>query len=461
MNEAYDLAMKSIKCMNLEGKQKLSEIVSEKSKLRAIKSSVELKYAKEKRVVLNWDNLVKDEVNKLTRKLLNELEQKHDGLMKLVNHEEDRSEKLRQDLELRNNNICKVVRSNNAIQVFSTYKQEKIAEEMNALQIPKKFEEFPEFLPGNILSLESFYGKLHVPKDKFADSCFEFKVTQQYNTSLSLVEDLICINDEMMWISFTNDKVLQRICFSNGSTLIMKAYDVTPSSIALIPSGDLLISSMKSNLDILSQSTGTITESKYGVAPLQTIAVHVTKFNRIIVGAREKGPPFPINGPRQVIILNMQGRKRKKYHLDSEGNPIFSQPRSITTDGDNNVYVLDLLSIDNGQGRIIALSNRMGLNSPKWTYDGHQIANKEQLFAPFSLVTTPLNNIIASDNNHMLHILNQNGECIHILHTEEFDIHWPRSLDIDNSGTLYIGCKINNVLDPWGAKILAVQFSGF
>ncbi|CAG2251260.1 unnamed protein product [Mytilus edulis] len=380
--------------------------------------------------------------------------------MKSVNHEENRSEKIRQDLELRNNNISKIVRSNNAIQVFSTYKQEKIAEEMSALQITTKFEEFPKFLPGNILTFESLYGKLHVPKDKFTDSCFEFKVIQQYNTALSLVEDLICINDEMMWISFTNGKVLQRICFSNGSTLIMKAYDVTPSSIALIPSGDLLISSMKSNLDILSQSTGTITESKYGVAPLQTIAVHVTKFNRIIVGAREKGPPFPINGPRQVIILNMQGRKRKKYHLDSEGNPIFSQPRSITTDGDNNVYVLDLLSIDNGQGRIIALSNRMGPNSPKWTYDGHQIANKEQFFAPFSLVTTPLNNIIVSDNNHMLHILNQNGECIHILHTEEFDIHWPRSLDIDNSGTLYIGCKINNVLDPWGLKYLLFNSLG-
>ncbi|CAG2251261.1 unnamed protein product [Mytilus edulis] len=59
MNEAYDLAMKSIKCMNLEVKQKLSEIVSEKSKLGAIKSSVALKYAKEKKVVLNQDNLVK------------------------------------------------------------------------------------------------------------------------------------------------------------------------------------------------------------------------------------------------------------------------------------------------------------------------------------------------------------------------------------------------------------------
>lgn len=242
----------------------------------------------------------------------------------------------------------------------------------------------------------------------------------------------------------------------------MKAYDVTPSSIALIPSGDLLISSMKSiNLDILSQSTGTITESKYGVAPLQTVAVHVTKFNRIIVGAREKGPPFPVNGPGKVIIMNMQGRIRKKYHLDSEGKPIFSQPPSITTDGDNNVYVLDLLSIDKWQGRIIALSNKMGLNSPMWTYDGHQIANKDQLFALFSLVTTPLNNFIVSDNNHMLHILNQMEECIHFLHTEEFDIHWPRSLDIDNSGTLYIGCIINNELDPWGAKILAVQFSGF
>ncbi|XP_076098503.1 uncharacterized protein LOC143068382 [Mytilus galloprovincialis] len=460
INEAYNLAMKSIKCINSEVKQKLSEIVTTKSKLGAIKSSENLKYAKEKKKVLARNNLLKDEVNKLTRKLLNELEQKHDELMKSVNHEENRSEKIRQDLELRNNNISKIVRSNNAIQVFRTYKEEKLAEEMNALQITTKFKKLPEFLPGNIQSLESLYGKLHEPEDKYTDifSCFEFKVIQQYKTDMPIFEELICGNDGLMWISFTNGNVLQKICLSKGSTLNIQAYDVTPLSIALLPSGDLVISSMKSYLNILSQSTGAITESKYGVAPLQTVAVHVTKTNQIIVGAREKGPPFPVNGPRQVIVMNMQGKKKKRYHLDNKRNPIFSQPRSITTDSDNNIYVLDLLSIEMNQGRIVSLNNSSGV---KWTYDGHQMANKELLFAPKDFVTTPLNNIIVVDNNHMIHILNRTGECIHFVHTTEFDIHWPRSIDIDKSGTLYIGCKINNKWDPWEAKVHVVQFSGF
>ncbi|XP_052103491.1 uncharacterized protein LOC127736972 [Mytilus californianus] len=460
MNEAYDLAMESIKCMNSEVKQKLSEIFSGKSKLGAIKSSEKLKLDTEKKKVLNQDNLLKDEVNKLTRKILNELDQKHRELMKSVNHEENKSEKQLQDLELRNNIISKAVSSNNAIQVFRTYKEEKIAEEMKALQITTKFKKLPEFFPGNIQSFELLYGKLHEPEDKYTDlfNNFEFKVIQQYKTDLPLVEDLVCCDDGFMWISFTNGKVVQKISFSKGSTFTLQAYEVSPLSIALLPSGDLLISSMESYLNILSKSTDTITESKYRVAPLQTVAVHVTKTNQIIVGAREKGPPFPVNGPRQVIIMNMQGKKKKRYHLDNKGNPIFSQPRSITTDGDNNIYVLDLLSIDKWQGRIVALCNSNGV---KWTYDGNQMANKEQLFAPFSFVTTPLNNIVVADNNHMLHILNQTGECIHFLHTKEFDIHWPRSLDIDKSGTLYIGCKIYNKWNPWEAKIHAVQFSGF
>jgi hypothetical protein len=44
-------------------------------------------------------------------------------------------------------------------------------------------------------------------------------------------------------------------------------------------------------------------DSLYDVSPLLPTAVHVTHDNKVIVGAIEKGPCFPVTGPRQVIII--------------------------------------------------------------------------------------------------------------------------------------------------------------
>jgi hypothetical protein len=46
-------------------------------------------------------------------------------------------------------------------------------------------------------------------------------------------------------------------------------------------------------------------------------------------------------GPRQVIVMDQSGRHEKVYEFDNRKKPLFTNPRRITTDSNNNLYVLD------------------------------------------------------------------------------------------------------------------------
>jgi hypothetical protein len=51
--------------------------------------------------------------------------------------------------------------------------------------------------------------------------------------------------------------------------------------------------------------------------------------NNVIVGAIEKGPYFPVTGPRQVIIMDHTGREKKFFQFDGNKKPLFSLPACI------------------------------------------------------------------------------------------------------------------------------------
>ncbi|XP_063426069.1 uncharacterized protein LOC134709868 [Mytilus trossulus] len=228
---------------------------------------------------------------------------------------------------------------------------------------------------------------------------------------------------------------------------------------ALLPSGDLLISNAEPNLKMICHTTEKMTKSKYSVAPLITGAIHVTLDDKIVIRTRKKGPVFPVEGTRQVVVMDIKGRTEKVYDLDNNGEPIFSAPQSIATDSDNNMYVLDRLNRDNC-GRIVALDRTNGV---RWIYNGNPNIRKGQvIFKPRDLAATKLKNLIITDmESNMIYILSSLGQCIHYLNTnDQLGILFPFSLKIDNRGTLYIGCSTYES-GPAEAKIYSVKFSGF
>ncbi|CAG2234895.1 unnamed protein product [Mytilus edulis] len=154
----------------------------------------------------------------------------------------------------------------------------------------------------------------------------------------------------------------------------------------------------------------------------------------------------------------MNGRKEKVYHLDNNGQSIFTVPARITSDNDNNCYVLDRLSADY-DGRIVALNKTNGI---RWVYSDQHI-NKQRTFTPKDLIATKSDNIIVADStHHIIHIIDTYyGQCLYYLYTkDQLGIKLPFSLEFDNTGTLYIGCgTYKNGSDE--AKLYTVQVSGF
>ncbi|CAG2221948.1 unnamed protein product [Mytilus edulis] len=306
-----------------------------------------------------------------------------------------------------------------------------------------RYNSLPNFVPGCIKqqTIASMYGYLLKPK---------FNTFRKLKTTFPYIHCMVYTNGSMWMSNFTLSSI-EHISFLSDLSIIKKC-TVNVSDVARIQlsnSGDLFLSRKKSSLYIYQPKTGKIVKSKFSVAPLIiNSAFHISKNNKIIVGAREDGPLLPPNGPRKVIVMNMEGEREMTYHLDSKSKPIFTAPYQITTDNNYDIYVGDLLKNDK-EGRVIKLNNGGGVSD---VYMGHpEINDSDHPLILADLKSTSSNNIIvADDKNGILHILDNNVQCIHFVRTKELGIVNPNSIEIDNE-TIFIGC---------GSEIFKVKFSG-
>ncbi|XP_076103865.1 uncharacterized protein LOC143072679 [Mytilus galloprovincialis] len=436
--EGYQLTLKSMKTFNSEIEEEIDQNEEKLSELGILKSSEERKYELEKQNILNREKKLKDEVEKHTNKLLKELDQRKEILMQSVNNAQNRSQKINKDLDLRRKNLNQALNSNIANQVFNIYSEEKTSRQQRIVPVSPKFKKLPKFVPGKNVVQDFYVGELKESDDD--QKIFEFKVIKQYTTELTVVANLVCCDDRSILISGFPSPILHKLKLTNESLCDLHTFKTNISNMALLPSGDLLLSTNESNLTILSCSTSKVNPTKFSVNPLITLGVHVTSDHKILVGVREnQRKPFPVNGPRQVIMMSMDGEKEKVYHTDNKGKLIFTLPYKITTDNDNNIYVVDILD-EEERARIVALDKT---NRVRWIYTGNPDINKKQTLKPGDLVATKSDSIIVTDYyHHMIHILNTSGQCIHYLNTKDkLGIESPFSLDIDSTGTLYIGCR--------------------
>ncbi|XP_063434238.1 uncharacterized protein LOC134715753 [Mytilus trossulus] len=340
--EGYQLTLKSMKMFNSEIEEEIDQNEEVLSELEILKSSEDRKYELEKQNILNREKVLKDEVEKHTNKLLKELDQKKEILMQSVNNARNKSQKINKDLDLRRKNLHQALNSNIANQVFNIYSEEKISRQQRIVPASPQFKKLPKFVPGKNVVQDFYVGELKESDDD--QKIFEFKVIKQYKTEFRMVDNLVCCDDRSILISDYPSNKLHKLKLTNDSLCDLHTFKTSIFSMALLPSGDLLLSTKESNLTILSCSTSKVNPTKFSVNPLITLGVHVTSDHKILVGVRENQPKsFPVNGPRHVIMMRMDGEKEKVYHTDSKGKSIFTLPYKITTDSDNNIYVIDIL----------------------------------------------------------------------------------------------------------------------
>lgn len=169
--------------------------------------------------------------------------------------------------------------------------------------------------------------------------------------------------------------------------------------------------------------------------------------------------------------MNLEGKQLKEFgnrdlprYLTSSKHDkhLFTctYPRRITIASNGNICLVDWFDQDR-RGRVVVLSQGGDILG---IYTGHpDVHTNHNPFTPVGILTTPSDNIIVTDlNNHLLHILADQGQLIAFYNLRDMGIVHPYSLAMSTSGTLYIGCFIaEGSKKKSKAKLYELNFSGF
>ncbi|CAC5425711.1 unnamed protein product [Mytilus coruscus] len=257
-----------------------------------------------------------------------------------------------------------------------------------------------------------------------------------------------------MWIA--SQDILQKVKIEGRSLRIIEKKDIKIFGIALTPSKDILVIAGGSTLKQICGLTGEMTDSKYKVKDLTLSAVHVNADGKVIVGAYSGKVVYPAVGFRQVvIIMDRNGNHESTYEYDTQGNPLFTNIKSITRTMNGNICVADKLFEDN-RGRVIILGENGDVLN---IFKGHSEVNTDKVpFQPSLVFTTQSDNIVVSSLTHNIYFLNSAGNYIGWCKTSKIGILYPRSFCSTETGQTYAGC-VTLKDSSCKAKIYEVRFS--
>ncbi|XP_071162359.1 uncharacterized protein [Mytilus edulis] len=451
ISDAYNIKVEILKKGQSKMQKSNYKINAKKDQLNKLVCAENIKYNKEKRNIQSHEETVKQQVEQYFKELKNKLEQSHETVLTSV----------KSDL--------------NAISLFTTQKEDKITEVQNCIDLSnaseffkevKKMEKFtenqeprtrlsytssPTFVTGNLN--QSHIGSLQDDGNLSAEINTSLVINNEYQTELELIRFVSPCLDQSIWISSGIYKVLQRVKPEGTNLKVLSKFNIHVCGMAVTPSNQFLLCVLGGTRLQQISSTGELTDSVYDVSPLLPIAIHVISDNKLIVGA--------YNGKLKrsvVIIMNKKGDKEAVYEHDEHNQPLFNNPRRITTTCNGNIHVADNIS-DDWCGKVVVLGQGGHIINQ---YTGHPTINKSKPFKPVDIVTTPSDNVVVIDViTRILHILNDNGHLISYFNTNDIGIEFPHSFAFNTTGQLYIGCTKAVGDEAKDAKLYVINIEGF
>ncbi|CAG2253482.1 unnamed protein product [Mytilus edulis] len=251
LSEGYKLTVKKIKTFNSELDVKRSNCQKGLSDLSLFKSSENFKYMSAKQSIESREKVLKDEVEMHTKTIMKEIDQRWDRQTYSVDDAYMKSQKIDKDLEFRSESLTNALASVNTRDVFNAYKEEKTARIQKIEPVKTHFKRLPQYVPGKMQILQSLHGNLTESDDIYSLEQYKFNVISKFNTGFKQVDMVFICADGTMWISdFTNEN-LQKLPNSNGLVKVVQNRQVKCVGMALLQSGELLISTKEPNLKIL------------------------------------------------------------------------------------------------------------------------------------------------------------------------------------------------------------------
>ncbi|XP_061192382.1 tripartite motif-containing protein 2-like [Saccostrea echinata] len=135
----------------------------------------------------------------------------------------------------------------------------------------------------------------------------------------------------------------------------------------------------------------------------------------------------------KVTRYNKTGKQLQNVQKGNEERGLYSVPHYITENTNG-----DICTADYNEGIVVV--NKSGQH--RFSYTGQKLK-----FRPFGICTDVLGHILVCDSNsETVHLLDQDGQFLHLLLTRQQGVDRPRSLCVDNKNNLYIGQRDSKTL---------------
>lgn len=149
-----------------------------------------------------------------------------------------------------------------------------------------------------------------------------------------------------------------------------------------------------------------------------------------------------IVSPNGVSKYSERGSKLLIKQFDNKGENLYDRPIYITENTNGDIIVSD------EQRKTIVAVDRIGRH--RFNYRGNHSLPE---FYPRGICTDAFGHILVCNHSYhdpSVHLLDENGQFLTSLLTKHrFDEDLPQDVCVDDEYNLYVGCRINNVIDVY------------
>ncbi|CAC5382140.1 TRIM71 [Mytilus coruscus] len=265
---------------------------------------------------------------------------------------------------------------------------------------------------GHELIEEEDYKKGKVEQKPKQKSEIKLEISKEYTTDLTYIHFIAVCSDGSMWMADNIKSKLQHVKLMENRTEVITSLNTQIYGIATTHSNDILVTTTgETKLKLINTMTGQITDSRYDVKPLYPVGIHVTSDHRVIIGGWSGD--IPCHRKMCSDGVDQEGKQLQEYEHDKHNKPLITYPVFLTNTSNGNICVVDWLDKDH-RSRVVVLSPGGDILG---TYTGHPDVNtKKKPFNPGGILTTPSDNIVVTDmDNHLLHILSDQGQMYYLL----------------------------------------------
>ncbi|XP_065937919.1 uncharacterized protein [Magallana gigas] len=273
-------------------------------------------------------------------------------------------------------------------------------------------------------STEENVQSLNQPKALVKEMLREPVLVSTVQTGYDLPRSVTCGSEDKIWLSGFSNEIK---CFNiNGSLHQTNTTTLVewPRDIAVDVNGDLLYSAVRSKtVNILKNGQIEQLIRLQGWVPAELCIsssgdLLVTMYNDDYTPSK--------------VVRYSGSTEKQTIQFDDKGKPLYSGNGIIKYITENRNH--DICVSDWAAGAVVVVNEDGKL---RWRYDGHFSVTKNEPFKPHGITTDSQSRILTADkNNHRIHILDKNGECLRYI--DNCDLEEPYGLCVDNNDNLFV-----------------------